>query len=181
MVTDLRDGLAKPGIDRLVWGITGVKALETTRQLVVVRAQREERQDKSSQFVDAWGIASVKSRLNALSEIVAQAASEQAALTAATYKEDMLSVIVPITFEMRWRRGYAAALERMLKIPRSQKPLREFDYEEVPGGCPLTEGVLSAKHDREGRVLILLDDHPAMFVNDLTPEEREELIESVNL
>lgn len=178
---DLRDGITKPGIDRLVWGITGVKALETTRELVVVRAQRKEQQEKSSQFVDTWGIASVKSRLHALSEIVAQAASEEAALATAIYKEDILSVIVPIAFEMRWHRGYAAALERILKISRPQSRVRDFACEEVPGGCSVTEGILSAQHDREGRVLILLNESPALFVNDLKSEEQENLIESVNL
>ena len=80
---DLRGGITKTGIDRLVWGYHRCKALETTRDLVVVRAKRQEQQEKSSQFVDAWGIASVKSRLHALSEIVAQAASEESALAAA--------------------------------------------------------------------------------------------------
>lgn len=177
---DLRNGITKTGIDRLVWGITGVKALETTREIVVLRAQRTEQQERSSQFIDAWGIASVKSRLHALSEIVAQAASEEAALAAATYKEDILSVIVPIAFEMRWHRGYAVALERMLKISGPQKHVRDFLCEEV-AGASVTEGVLSARHTSEGRVLVLLDEHPALIVDDLEPQEREDLIESVNL
>ena len=88
---------------------------------------------------------------------------------------------MPITFEMRWRRGYSAALERMLKIPRPQKRLRDFACEEVPGGCPVTEGVVSAKLDHEGRVLVLLDDHPALFATDLKPEQQDDFIESVNL
>ncbi len=178
---DLRDGITKAGIDRLVWGITGVKALETTSELVVVRARQLEAQEKSSQFVDAWGIASVKSRLHALSEIVAQAASEESALAAATYHEDVLSIIVPITFEMRWRRGYAAALERILKIPRQERRLRDFVCGEVPGGCPVTEGILSARLEGEGKVLVLLDDHPALSVADLKPEEQVNVIDSVNL
>ncbi len=178
---DLRGGVTKAGVDRLVWGITGVKALEMTRDLVVDRAKRQEQQEKAGQFVDAWGIASVKSRLHALSEIVAQAASEESALAAATYKEDILSVIVPLTFEMRWRRGYAAALERMLKIPRPQRRLHEFVCEDVADGRSVTEGVLSAKADGEGRVLISLDDQPALYVRDLSREQQADVIESVGL
>ncbi len=178
---DLRGGITKSGIDRLVWGITGVKALETTRDLVVARAHKQEQQEKANQFVDSWGIASVKSRLHALSEIVAQAASEEAALAAATYKDDVLSIIVPIAFEMRWRRGYAAALERMLKVPPGQKRLRDFACEDVAGGCSVTEGILSARPDGTDRVVVSLDEHPALVVTGLKPEELPALVESVNI
>ncbi len=177
---DMRSGIKNELVDRLCWGITGVKAVEMSRALVISHARHEIEMGRS-QFVDVWGIASVKSRLHALSEVVAQVASEQAALAAATYDEDILSIIVPITFEMRWRRGYLAAIEKILKIPRRQARLADFTYEEVPGGCTTTEGVLSARLDDDGRIVVMLDDQPALFVADVPPEQQADVMESVNL
>ena len=178
---DMRLGITDREVDRLCWGITGVKAIETSRELVVSRARHEVQEGRATQFVDAWGIASVKSRLHALSEVVAQAASEEAALAAATYQEDILSIIVPITFEMRWRRGYLAAIERILKIPRPQARLADFTCEEVPGGCATTDGVLSALLGDDGRIVVMLDDQPALLVADVAPEQQADVMESVNL
>jgi len=177
---DLREGITKHGLDLLIWGITGVKTLEIVRQLVVIRAQRQDAQEKSGQYIDHWGIASVKSRLHALSEVVAQTASEQAALAAAVYKQDLLSILIPVTFEMRWHRGYAAALEKMLDIPHGQKQLFDFVCAALPNPG-ITEGVLSAAAEDHERVTIMLDDHPVLTVSGFRLEERDSIIESVNL
>jgi hypothetical protein len=177
---DLREGITKHGLDLVIWGITGVKTLEVVRQLVVIRAQRQAAQEKSSQYVDHWGIASVKSRLHALSEIVAQTASEQAALAAAVYKQDLLSILIPVTFEMRWHRGYAAALEKMLNIPHGQKKIFDFVCAEIPNPG-ITEGILSAAAEDHERVTIMLDDQPVLTVSGFRSEECDSIIESVNL
>lgn len=178
---DLREGVTQAGIDLLVASVAGLKAADTSREILVVRAESQSAQQPPVPFVDAWGIASVKSRLHALSEIIAQAAVQVSAQSAETLHDELLSILLPITVEMRWYRGYAAALERMLKIPSPKKWIRDFAHEEVPGGPATSEGVLSARLEEDGRVLVLLDGHPALFVTGIGAEECEPVVESVEL
>jgi hypothetical protein len=178
---DLREGIAQGGIDRLVWAVTGIKATEADQEILVVRAETEGARQQADQPVDAWGISSVKSRLHALSGIIAEAAVMVSAHAAETLHHDLLSILVPITVELRWNRGYAAALEKMLRIPVPKKRIRDFPWEEVPGGGATSEGVLSSQMEEEGRVLVLLDGHPALVVSGLKAEDQEAVMESVEL
>lgn len=174
-------GITDEGIERLVRGVSGIQATEVNRALLVIRAKEQQPQARLNQFVDAMGIASIKSRLHALSEIVAQAAVQSAAYAADTFREDILSVILPVAVEMRWRRGYAAAIERMLRIPEGQKRLSDFICEEVASGCAVIEGVLSARAEADGRVTVLLNEQPVLRVGGFRDEDRGSIVESVEM
>lgn len=177
----MQGGITDEGVERLVWGVLGVSATEVNRELIVNTVREQERQRYEEQFVDPMGIAALKSRLHALSEIIAQASVQCATYAAKTFPDDTLAVVLPVAVEMRWRRGYASAIEKILRIPESQKRIIDLTCEEVAGGCTATEGILSARPDDDGRVLVLLEGQPAAWISGFKAEDRDSILESIEL
>jgi hypothetical protein len=177
---DLRAGVTPAGVEGLARGIVGGMNVGMTRELTEELVGDEARREPEPQFVDAWGIASIKSRLYAMAELVAHGAAAEAELGASAFPGDALTLVVPLAVELRWKRGYAAALERMLRLPPSEHFVEELDLREVPGGCPVAEGVVSAREEVDGGVTLLLDGHPAVVLDGIDPARREAMIRSLN-
>lgn len=176
---DLRHGITDEGIRLLVRGITGTALTETTRGVVIELSTRDEG-PRVRQFVDAWGTASVRSQLHAVSEVVAQAAADEAAAASVTIDDQALSMLVPLAVELRWRRGYLKALDQMLRLSRCRRRLDDSSCREVEGGCAVAEGVLSAAMSEQGAVVISLDGHPAVVVTPANADEAEVVMASAN-
>jgi len=155
------------------------EALKFSRALVA-GAPEVRVQTRPEQKVDSWGIASVKSRLHALSEIVAQDAMKEAVIAAEEYQHDALTMLVPLIVDLRWCRGYKSGLTKLLKVPPPQKRLRDFQCEEVSSPCPVMDGVLSAEQDGPDRVLVQLDGNPAISVANIEPSKMQTVLDSVN-
>lgn len=161
------------------WGMN--ETLEIGEEIIdkVVNIRQKGTLEKD-QVIDAWGMATTKSRVYALSEMVAQEAEENAAIAAAVYPYATFTLLVPLICDLRWKRGYLSALRRMLDIPVSKKTLGEFHCEDVRPECPVDGGLLSAEPDNKTRVLIRLDGHPVLHVCDLSDAERNLVLDSVN-
>jgi hypothetical protein len=173
---DLRTGIHREALTPLVWHL----AMETGRELAVaVTESRINKHGPDPSDVDAWGIASIKSRLHALSEIVAREATQEAAIGAAIYQHDALTVLAPLILDLRWGRGYASALERLLTVQSVQKHLRDFHCKEVTPPCAVMDGVLSAEKVGADQVLIRLDGNPAVIVYDLAPSDMQAVSDTV--
>jgi hypothetical protein len=185
---DMRRGVEE-GIGQLVWGITGrppqQQALEIlpdaiTISTALVAANRSLAPMQESQKVDTIGIAAVKRKLHISSEIIAQDAAIAAASAARIYPTDMLTMSVPLLVDLRWRRGYAAALKRLLKMPEASSRLRDFVCEEPDPPCEVDNGLLSAVQETPGRVEIRLQDELAAVVTGLTEDQATAIQKSVN-
>jgi hypothetical protein len=155
------------------------EALKCSRALVA-GAPEARAQTRPKQEVDSWAVASVKSRLHALSEIVAGDAMKEAAIAAEEYQHDALTMLVPLIVDLRWSRGYKSGLTRLLKIPPPQKQLRDFQCKEVSPPCPVMDGLLSAEQDGPDRVLVQLDGNPAILIGHIGSSEMQTVLDSVN-
>jgi hypothetical protein len=130
--------------------------------------------------LDAFGVAALKSRIQALSEVVAEEAKRYAALAAETYPQDAFTLLVPVMCDLRWSRGYLSALKKILKVPEAGMRLGDFACEEPAQPCPVSNGVLSAESEGGGRVLVMLDGRPALYVTGLDEEDERAVLDSVN-
>jgi hypothetical protein len=179
----LRNGISDDGLSLLIFRIRGASdALKTTHGLIdsVTESRTDLEKVQEGQFVDSWGIASVKSQIHALSEIVVREAMSEAAVAASIYTHDALTMLVPLVVDLRWNRGYASGLVRLLDVPKSKKSLRDFQCAEVTPPCPVMEGVVSAEQDGSDQVLVRLDGNPAILVCNLAPPELQTILDSVN-
>jgi hypothetical protein len=154
------------------------ESLAATRQLVAPGTIR--RPPRPEQRLDVWGVASVKSGLHALTEVIADDASRSAAQAAATYPQDRFTLLVPLACDLRWRRGYRLALERVLKSPRPRRCLGAFPCEEVTPLCPVDDGRLSGEETAEGTVVVRIEGSPAVTVHGLAEADRQLVLEAVN-
>jgi len=133
-----------------------------------------------NQRVDAWGTASIKSRIHAIAELVAQEAADTAGMAVATYPYAAFTLVIPLINDLRWRRGYMAGLKRILDVPKSFKRLGDLSWEDVDPPCPVTTGILKAEQTSTSSVLIFLDDHPALNVINLSESEIKTVCDAVN-
>ena len=185
---DMRRGVAE-GIDQLEWGVTGRppprQAVEILPAAVaistaLVSANRAGTPAQESQEVDAIGVAAVKRKLHIASYMIAQDAALAAANAAKAYPSDVLTMFVPLVVDLRWRRGYAAGLKRLLKVPQGSKRIGDFACEEPDRPCMVDSGLLSAVLDDSGHVEIRLQDQLAAVVTGLKEEEAAAISDSVN-
>jgi hypothetical protein len=172
---DLRSGINREALILLF----GRVALETSRELAIaVTESRIDEHRSDSRFIDTWGIATIKSRLHALAELIAREAAREADMGAATYQRDALTIVAPLVVDFRWERAYASGLKRLLSVPTVH--LRDFHCTEATPPCAVTDGWLSAKEVEPDQVLILLDDNPAVIMRNLASSEVKAIKNAVN-
>lgn len=160
----------------LPWGTD--KAIDVSNKLRDIAIGVNQPMD--NQRVDAWGTASIKSRIHAIAEVVAQEAAETADMAVKTYPYAAFTLVIPLVVDLRWRRGYMSGLKRILDVPKSFKRLGELTYEEVDPPCPVTTGVLKAEQASPTSVMIFLDGHPALKVTNLSESEIKAVFDAVN-
>ena len=133
-----------------------------------------------SQRLDAWGTASIKTRIHAIAELVAQEAADTAGMAVETYPYVAFTLVIPLIVDLRWKRGYMSGLKRILDVPKSFKRLGDLSNEEVDPPCPVTTGILRAEQTSSTSVLIFLDDCPALKVTDVSESEIKSVCDAVN-
>lgn len=186
---DMREGITEKGLDVLAWGITGqppsrlaiealAPAMVASSGLSAASCSRVLVDDNRS--LDALGIAAIKRKLHISSEIIAFDAASSAAMAANTYPCDVLTMLVPLVVDMRWRRGYAAALKRLLKVPETTKVIGDFTCSEASPPCQADNGMLSAQRDGSDRVMVSIKGELAGIVSGLTKQEAAAVEDSVN-
>jgi hypothetical protein len=155
-------------------------AIHVSREITTDTVEQHRSVKESEQYVDAWGMASVKSIIDSFSEIVAKDAAAEAALASSLYGQDPLIMLIPLVFDLRWQRGYESGLKRLLNLPKPKKHLRDFQCREVSPPCPIMEGLLSAEREGTEQVLVRLDEHAAVLIGNLRPREMQMVLNSVN-
>jgi len=133
-----------------------------------------------SQRIDAWGTASIKSRIHAIAELVAQEAADTADIAVENYPYAAFTLLIPLIVDLRWRRGYMSGLRRILNVPKSFKRIGDLSYEDVDPPCPVTTGILKAEQTTPTSVLISLDDYPALKIVNLSAPEIKTVCDAVN-
>jgi len=154
-------------------------ALEVSKKLVT-EANKNKPRKTPPQKVDVLGIAILKSRLQSLADMVAGESSQEAILASETHRYDALTMLVPLTVSLRWHRGYAAGLERLLNIPKPEVKLKDFQCSEALPPCPIAQGILSAETCTDGQVLIRLDGQDAVIVESASQNDQQDIIKTVN-
>lgn len=176
-------------IDQLAWGITGVPPVRLASQVLpsttgISRALAAPAslaiEKTESKRLDALAISVIKRKLHIFSEIIAHDAATSAAMAAKTYPHDVLTVLVPFLVELRWNRGYQAALKRILKVPEANKKLGDFRCVEAEPPCEADSGMLSARRDGADQVTILLQGVPACVVSGLTEQGSAAVADSID-
>lgn len=186
---DMRKGITEDGIDDLVSGITGMPArrslLETipligasSSSLVAESASRDLEQEH--RYLDALAMPIIKRKLHVSSEIIAQDAATSAAVAVKSYPHDALALYVPLMVDLRWRRAYAVALKRLLKVPETTKRIGDYSCEENNPLGRTTGGMLSAELLSADQVIVKVDDDAVLTVLDITGEEASSIVDSVN-
>jgi len=178
---DLRNGtFSDQRLRTLAWSVRGLNASLTLMGGLVDRIAERRAEVKHDANLDVWGVVTLKDLLHNSSEVIAETAAEEAARAGAIYSNDLLTQVIPLVFDLRWRRGYAIALEGIFKVPPVTKRMREFKCAEASPRCDKDGGVLTARTDGENRVLILVDNVPAVSVNDLSLSEQEMIVKAIN-
>ena len=157
-----------------------INALHTSHQLVVVVTNTRIEASNANSPLDAWDTAALKRHLHVLSESVAQSAKENAIQASSRYAYDLLEILVPLMVDLRWQRGYASGLQKLLRIPVPQKYLNEFHCDAVDPPSPVQDGVVSAERTEAGDVLVKLDGHAVVLVHKLTSVDMQVVVDSVN-
>jgi hypothetical protein len=134
---------------------------------------------ETSQQLDIWGISALKSEIHTLSELVATEAEEKALYAVKTFKNDGLSFVVPLSVMLRWKRGYSLALEKILKVDKTQRKISDYETEEPTPPCSVNDGIIKAK-EKNGNVEIYLGNELALIVSKIPQEEIKDICFTLN-
>lgn len=179
---DLRHGIENESALRsLCFGILGIQPDTPTIAGLVAQVHKTKgRATVQTASLDAWAVATLKERLHAASEVIAQTAADAAMAAASIHKRDEISMLIPLLYEFGWQRGYAVGLNRLFRVPPGDRRLRDFVLRSVEMHAALVDGRLSAEKDSTGSVTVRLDGTAVLQVDDLNEEDTRAVLKAVN-
>ena len=186
---DMRKGITDDGIDDLASGITGKPAKRLLLETIIavgasssslVSDSVSHNPEVEHRHLDALAMPIIKRKLHVSSEIIAQDAATSAAIAVKSYPLDTLTLFVPLMVDLRWRRAYAVALKRILKVPETTKQIGDYSCVESNDLSRTTGGMLSAELRLQNQVIIKVDGDSVATVFNVTGKEATSIVDSVN-
>lgn len=186
---DMRKGITEDGIDDLVTGITGIPARRSLLETIpsigassssLVAESVSHDPEEEHRRLDALAMPIIKRKLHVSSEIIAQDAATSAAIAVKSYPHDALTLFVPLMVDLRWRRAYAVALKRILKVPETTKRIGDYSCEENNPLGRTTGGMVTAELHSPDQVVVKVDGDAVLTVLNVTGKEASSIADSVN-
>jgi hypothetical protein len=176
-VSDLRAGIShKVEFDRLVLGITG-KALSDVIASAAAGGEGESGA-YGRQLIDLAAMGAIKHQLYRAAEATASEAIAHAIAADENHRSDVTRFL-SLLIELRWRRGYLSAFERLFRVRHAEKTLRDYALTfSVPEG-ENPKGVLSACAEGQS-VAISVGGVAVARTGSLAPSERADVIQALN-
>jgi len=133
------------------------------------------------QNIDVWGIFTAKNHLFALAEVIADEAQNKALRASEILGSDIYGVIIPANIILLWKRGYASALNLILKTgARKAANLGNFAVRDLSNTCPVTNGVVRAESAGANSVKVMLQGHEVAIVDGLDAQQKSDVIDACN-
>lgn len=173
IVCDLRGGItSQPEYGRLLAGIKGQQYVDLPGDDTA-----NDPQHRSVQL-DALAMAFIKSELYAVSE---STAVESLALAASSWENDPTETarIVCLLTDLRWRRGYLSVFNKLLRVRRTERCLREYGLIACVEESAELVGILSADLEAE-QLIIRIGGQAAARVTQATGEDVQKIVDAVD-
>ncbi len=128
--------------------------------------------ERATGGVDIMGISLLKSKLHALSELIADESIQRALQAAEEYPSDPYNVVIPGIILTHWKRAYATVLEYVLKVRGNHTvKLGDFNPVDLSANYSLTHGLITAE-DNGNAVVLKLNRQPVAEIHNLTAENK---------